>query len=73
MLAPAAAVRLARRRWARHSNGDYTPDLQLGPAWLNGVLERPLRAEASWLARGRTLPAGLSLLAVLRNPASGGS
>jgi hypothetical protein len=71
LLAPAAAVRIARRRWSRSTNGDYTPDLELGPAWLNGVLEGPLRMEARWLARGRTLPAGLSLLAVLRNPAGG--
>jgi SAM-dependent methyltransferase len=73
LLAPAAAVRVARRRWARSSNGDYTPDLELGPAWLNGLLEGPLRMEALWLARGRTLPAGLSLLAVLRNPPGPGS
>ena len=70
LLAPAAAVRLAQRRRRRPSNGDgeYKPDLQIGPSWLNGVLERPLQAEASWLGRGRTLPAGLSLLAVMRNP-----
>ena len=49
------------------ADADYTPDLQLGPAWLNGVLEQPLRLEARWLRRGRRLPAGLSLLAVLRN------
>jgi hypothetical protein len=65
LLAPAAAVRIAQRR--RRAN-DYTPELRLGPAWLNTALERPLRLEASWLARGRTLPAGLSLLAVLHNP-----
>jgi SAM-dependent methyltransferase len=66
LLAPAAAVRLAqRRRRARNGAGN---DLDLGPAWLNDVLERPLALEASWLARGRTLPAGLSLLAVLRRP-----
>jgi SAM-dependent methyltransferase len=70
LLPPAAAVRLARRRRLRHANGSYTPDLKLGPTWLNGVLERPLQAEARWLTRGRTLPAGLSLLAVLQNPAS---
>jgi SAM-dependent methyltransferase len=68
LLAPAAAVRLAQRRRGRNGNGDYTPDVQIGPAWLNGVLERPLHAEARWLSRGHTLPAGLSLLAVLRNP-----
>jgi SAM-dependent methyltransferase len=66
LLAPAAAVRLAQRRLGTH-NG-YTNDLALGPAWLNAVLERPLALEASWLARGRSLPMGLSLLAVLQRP-----
>jgi SAM-dependent methyltransferase len=66
LLGPAAAVRLLQRRFGTH-NG-YTNDLALGPAWLNDVLERPLALEASWLAQGHTLPAGLSLLAVLRNP-----
>jgi SAM-dependent methyltransferase len=65
LLAPAAIVRLAQRR--RALQDDYTPDLQLGPARLNGVLEWPMRLEAGWLRRGRKLPAGLSLLAVLRN------
>jgi SAM-dependent methyltransferase len=69
LLAPAAAVRLAQRRRRLPTNGDYTPDLNIGPAWLNGVLERPLQLEANWLGRGRRLPAGLSLLAVFRNPA----
>ena len=67
LLAPAAAVRLAQRRRRGVADGNYTPDLHLGPAWLNGVLEQPLRLEARWLARGRRLPAGLSLLALLRN------
>jgi SAM-dependent methyltransferase len=66
LLAPAAAVRVAQRRIGTH-NG-YTTDLDLGPAWLNDVLERPLALEAGWLARGRTLPMGLSLLALLRRP-----
>jgi len=66
LLAPAAAVRLAQRRTgARNGNGS---DLDVGPAWLNDILERPLAMEASWLGRGRTLPMGLSLLAVLRSP-----
>jgi SAM-dependent methyltransferase len=66
---PAAVVRLAQRRLRRNgaSEEEQRFDLQLGPAWLNGMLERPLRAEASWLRKGRTLPAGLSLLAVLQN------
>jgi hypothetical protein len=62
-------VRLAQRRLGTR-NG-YTNDLDLGPEWLNQVLERPLALEASWLARGRTLPFGLSLLAVLRRPLTG--
>jgi SAM-dependent methyltransferase len=71
LLGPAAAVRLAERRRLRQPDGDYKPDLTLGPEWLNSVLEQPLRLEARWLAGGRTLPAGLSLLAVLENPGSG--
>jgi SAM-dependent methyltransferase len=64
LLAPAAVVRLAQRR---RSGARYTPDIRLGPAWLNAMLERPLHIEARWLAGGRTLPAGLSLMAVLQN------
>jgi SAM-dependent methyltransferase len=66
LLPPAAVVRIAQRR--RHANGDETSDLQLGPEWLNTALETPLRLEARWLGRGRTLAAGLSLMAVLQNP-----
>jgi 2-polyprenyl-3-methyl-5-hydroxy-6-metoxy-1,4-benzoquinol methylase len=67
LLAPAAVVRVAQRRRPR---ARYRPEIRLGPAWLNALLERPLRFEARWLARGRTLPAGLSLLALLENPGS---
>ncbi len=70
LLAPAAVFRLAQRR--RPLNHDYTPDLHIGPAWLNGVFERPLQAEARWLRRGHAIPAGLSLLMVMRNPPAGG-
>jgi SAM-dependent methyltransferase len=69
LLAPAAAVRLAQRRMGTR-NGPSS-DLDMGPAWLNDVLERPMALEASWLGRGRTLPVGLSLLAVLRRPPAG--
>jgi SAM-dependent methyltransferase len=72
LLGPAAAVRLAERRRLRHPASDYKPDLTLGPEWLNAALEQPLRLEARWLARGRTMPAGLSLLAVLENPSPAG-
>jgi SAM-dependent methyltransferase len=67
LLGPAAAVRLAERRRLRQPDSDYKPELTLGPEWLNAALEQPLRLEARWLARGRTMPAGLSLLAVLEN------
>ena len=69
LLPLAAAVRLAQRR--RRPDSNYNPELNLGPGWLNSVLEQPLRAEARWLDRGGRLPAGLSLLAVLQNPAPG--
>ena len=70
LLAPAALVRIAQRR--RHLDADYdAEDLKPGPAWVNTVLERPLHIEARWLARGRTLPAGLSLMALLENPGPG--
>ena len=65
LLAPAAIVRIAQR--GKHPGSDYMPEITLGPEWLNTLLEQPLRAEATWLARGRTLPVGLSLLAVLEN------
>ena len=68
LLAPAAAVRLAQRRRRGHSHSD----LDLTPPVLNGVLELPLRIEARLIAAGLRLPAGLSLLAVLRRPAQRG-
>jgi SAM-dependent methyltransferase len=69
LLAPAAAVRVAQRRRLAEANHDASSELRLGYAWMNSLLERPLRAEANWIAHGRTLPAGLSLLALLENPA----
>jgi SAM-dependent methyltransferase len=61
LLAPAAVVRLARRR-ARSPRSE----LSLTPPVLDRVLEWPSRAEAALLRRGARLPVGLSLLAVLR-------
>jgi 2-polyprenyl-3-methyl-5-hydroxy-6-metoxy-1,4-benzoquinol methylase len=71
LLAPAAIVRLAQRRLASQA-AERGTDLHVGPSWLNGLLERPLRAEARWLAGGHRLPFGLSLLAVLRKPRPSG-
>ena len=69
LLLPAAAVvRISQRHRPRHTD-DHVSELHVGPRWLNGALERPLRIEASLLRRGRTLYAGLSLLGVLSNGA----
>jgi SAM-dependent methyltransferase len=68
LLAPAAVVRLAERRRGGGPEGGYGNNLDIGPAWLNSALEWPLAMEAGWLRRGRALPAGLSLIAVLRRP-----
>src|SRR5579875_3198029 len=69
LLAPAAAVRLGQRWLLAPSRRAQGTDPELGPSWLGGLLERLLAAEAAWLRRGRSLPFGLSLLAVLRRPA----
>jgi SAM-dependent methyltransferase len=66
LLAPAAAVRLVQRRRRAHPRSD----LDLTPAMLDGLLELPLRLEARLVRAGVALPAGLSLLAVLRRPAA---
>lgn len=65
LLLPAAAtVRLAGR--FRRVHRTDRSDLHLSPPALNGLLEWPLRIEAAYLRTGARLPAGLSLLAVLR-------
>jgi SAM-dependent methyltransferase len=64
LLAPAAAVRLTRRRRGARS------ELELTPPSLDGLLEVPLRVEAGLLSRGVRLPVGLSLLAVFENAAA---
>ena len=61
-LLPAALVRLARRR----ASGGDSSELALTPGALDPLLELPLRAEAALIRRGVGLPAGLSLLALLR-------
>lgn len=74
LLAPAAAVRVAERRLRSRpdGNGDVPRTLHMGPRWFNAALEAPLRLEARWLARGRRLAVGLSLLAVLRRVGANG-
>jgi SAM-dependent methyltransferase len=67
LLPPAAVVRLLERR--RRRPAEFS-DLQITPAGLDPVLELPMRLEAALLRRGARLPAGLSLLAVLRREAA---
>ena len=63
LLPPIALVRtLARRRAPRDGRTDY----QLTGAALNRMLELPLRAEASLIARGARFPAGVSIGVVCR-------
>jgi SAM-dependent methyltransferase len=61
-LAPAALVRMARRRVPRE---DGASELALTPPTLDSALELPLRLEAALVRRGVNLPLGLSLLAVM--------
>ncbi len=64
LLPPIAALRTlqrARRRAQPASDLGRTPG-----GVVNGALERVLRAEAALIRRGRDLPTGVSLLAVLR-------
>jgi SAM-dependent methyltransferase len=61
LLAPAAVVRVARRRAPSGRS-----ELGLTPPALDRVLEWPSRAEAALLRSGVGVPFGLSLLAVLR-------
>jgi SAM-dependent methyltransferase len=62
LLPAAAAMRLASRRGAGRS------DLSLTPDWLHPLLELPLRLEAALLARGVSIPAGLSVAALFMRP-----
>src|SRR5947209_6504146 len=64
-LLPAALVRLALRS---APDREHRSELALTPPSFDSVLELPLRLEAALIARGAALPAGLSLLAVLRTP-----
>jgi hypothetical protein len=64
LVAPAAVVRLARRKTRTTRS-----ELGLTPRALDPVLELPGRVEAGLMRAGGRLPVGLSLLAVLVDPA----
>lgn len=66
LLAPAAALRLARRGHGGDGDADVArSELALTPRMLDPLLELPLRVEARLIGSGRRIAAGLSLLAVL--------
>lgn len=65
LLTPAAIVRWTQRL---RRAGSGRSDLERTPRVLNRMLELPLAAEARLIARGARIPAGLSLLCVLRRP-----
>jgi SAM-dependent methyltransferase len=69
LLPPAAALRLAQRLTRRRRKAPPHSQLHLTPHRIDRVLELPMRLEAGLIRLGIRLPAGLSLLAVLRNPA----
>jgi SAM-dependent methyltransferase len=64
LLLPAVAGGRALQR--RRARPEPATDLERGPAFAGAVLEGLLGAEARFIARGHDLPAGVSLLAVLR-------
>ncbi len=68
-LLPAAAMH-RRLSHLRHSVDEPVSDLELTPVRLNGLLEMPLRVEARVIGRGWRIPAGLSLMTVLRKAAA---
>ncbi|HEY1540336.1 MAG TPA: class I SAM-dependent methyltransferase [Solirubrobacteraceae bacterium] len=65
LLTPAALVRWVQRV---RPPAVQRSDLERTPAVLNQLLELPLTVEARLIARGARIPAGLSLLCVLRRP-----
>ncbi len=64
LLPVAIALRALDRVHA--STTESSLDLWVPPAPLNWLLQQPLNLEAAAVGRGRSIPAGLSLLAVLR-------
>jgi len=64
LLLPVAAVKF--RVWEPLLRRPPASSLEALPRWLDRLLYRALAAEAAWLARGRNLPAGQSLILIGR-------
>ncbi|HEU5086054.1 MAG TPA: methyltransferase domain-containing protein, partial [Roseiflexaceae bacterium] len=56
------AQRLVERLAGSHHAQEHTSDLAMLPGPLNELMRWPLAAEAAWLARGHSFPAGLSVI-----------
>ncbi|MFL5819188.1 MAG: class I SAM-dependent methyltransferase [Solirubrobacteraceae bacterium] len=70
LLPAAAALRVTQRVARRRRVAQPRSQLHMTPPRVNWLLEVPLRIEAALIGLGVRLPAGLSLLAVLRKPAA---
>ncbi len=66
LLPVAILLRVLDRVQTRARATESSLDLWVPPAPLNWILQQPLNAEAAAIGYGRPIPAGLSLLAVLR-------
>ena len=56
------AQRLVERLAGSHHAQEHTSDLAMLPGPLNELMRWPMAAEAAWLARGHSFPAGLSVI-----------
>lgn len=66
LLPVAILLRVLDRLQTKSKATESSLDLWVPPAPLNWLLQQPLNVEATAISRGRPIPAGLSLLAVLR-------
>lgn len=66
LLPPIALVRVLRK--GKEGGGEQA-DLDRTPAWLDGPLSLPMRAEARLIRAGVSLPAGVSVGILCRKPA----
>ena len=64
LLLPVAAAKF--RLWEPLLRRRPSSGVEPMPKWLDGLLYRALAAEATWLGRGRDLPAGQSLILIGR-------
>ena len=66
LLLPVAIALRVLDRFSPSKTTESSLDLWVPPKPLNWLLERPLALESALIGRGGRIPAGLSLLVVLR-------